>query len=88
MLSELVSLDPQDERFDAKMTVLIENVRHHVEEEEKEWFPRSAPPSAATGSANSANNSPPPNPTHPATPSACPAPTNDLRGTAVRVGDT
>ncbi|WP_419248496.1 hypothetical protein [Streptomyces virginiae] len=21
------------------MTVLMENVRHHVEEEEKEWFP-------------------------------------------------
>ncbi|MED7950453.1 hemerythrin domain-containing protein [Streptomyces sp. BE20] len=39
MLSELAGLDPKDERFDAKMTVLIENVRHHVEEEEKEWFP-------------------------------------------------
>jgi hemerythrin superfamily protein len=39
MLSELVELDPQDERFDAKVTVLIENVRHHVKEEEEEWFP-------------------------------------------------
>ncbi|MFD9461250.1 hemerythrin domain-containing protein [Streptomyces sp. NPDC060027] len=39
MLSELKDLDPADERFDAKMTVLIENVRHHVEEEETEWFP-------------------------------------------------
>ncbi|MFI8320506.1 hemerythrin domain-containing protein [Streptomyces sp. NPDC085529] len=39
MLSELVGLDPEDERFDAKMTVLIENVRHHVEEEESDWFP-------------------------------------------------
>ncbi|MDF9810854.1 hemerythrin domain-containing protein [Streptomyces sp. SPB162] len=39
MLSELAGLDSADERFDAKMTVLIENVRHHVEEEEKEWFP-------------------------------------------------
>ncbi|MFJ6509381.1 hemerythrin domain-containing protein [Streptomyces sp. NPDC091879] len=39
MLSELKSMDAADERFDAKMTVLIENVRHHVEEEEKEWFP-------------------------------------------------
>ncbi|MET7644331.1 hemerythrin domain-containing protein [Streptomyces sp. NPDC005426] len=39
MLSELKDLDPADERFDAKMSVLMENVRHHVEEEEKEWFP-------------------------------------------------
>ncbi|MEN3361359.1 MAG: hypothetical protein V7637_5341 [Mycobacteriales bacterium] len=39
MLSELVDLDPADERFDAKVTVLIENVRHHVEEEEQDWFP-------------------------------------------------
>ncbi|MCZ4120952.1 hemerythrin HHE cation-binding protein [Streptomyces sp. H39-S7] len=39
ILSELAHLDSADERFDAKMTVLIENVRHHVEEEEKEWFP-------------------------------------------------
>ncbi len=39
MLSELAGLDPEDERFDAKMSVLMENVRHHVEEEEKEWFP-------------------------------------------------
>lgn len=39
MLSELKGLDPVDERFDAKMSVLMENVRHHVEEEEKEWFP-------------------------------------------------
>jgi hemerythrin superfamily protein len=39
MLSELMNLDPSDERYDAKMTVLIENVRHHVEEEEQDWFP-------------------------------------------------
>jgi hemerythrin superfamily protein len=39
MLSELKGLDAADERFDAKMTVLMENVRHHVEEEEQEWFP-------------------------------------------------
>ena len=40
LLSELVDLDPRHERFDAKVTVLIENVRHHVEEEETEFFPK------------------------------------------------
>ena len=39
VLSELADMDPTDERFDAKTTVLIENVRHHVEEEEGEFFP-------------------------------------------------
>jgi hemerythrin-like domain-containing protein len=39
MLSELKGMDPADERFTAKVTVLIENVRHHVEEEEQAWFP-------------------------------------------------
>jgi hemerythrin-like domain-containing protein len=28
------------ERFDAKATVLIENVTHHIEEEEDDWFPK------------------------------------------------
>lgn len=40
MLSELRDIDARDERFGAKMMVLMENVRHHVEEEEKEWFPQ------------------------------------------------
>lgn len=40
VLDELEKLDPQDERFDAKVTVLIENVRHHVEEEEQDYFPK------------------------------------------------
>ena len=31
MLSELERMSPDDERFDAKVTVLIENVRHHVD---------------------------------------------------------
>lgn len=39
-LAELEKLDPRDERFDAKVTVLIENVRHHVDEEENEFFPK------------------------------------------------
>jgi hemerythrin superfamily protein len=39
VLSELEGMDPTDERFDAKVTVLMENVRHHVREEEGELFP-------------------------------------------------
>lgn len=39
-LSELDGMDPSDERFDAKVTVLIESVRHHVEEEEEDLFPQ------------------------------------------------
>ena len=35
-LNELEKLAPAHERFDAKMKILIENVRHHVEEEEGE----------------------------------------------------
>jgi hemerythrin superfamily protein len=38
-LSELEKLSPSDERFHPKVTVLIEAVRHHVEEEEGEMFP-------------------------------------------------
>jgi hemerythrin superfamily protein len=39
LLSELQTLNPADETFDAKVTVLIENVEHHADEEEQEWFP-------------------------------------------------
>ena len=37
---ELASMNPQDERFDAKTMVLIESVRHHIDEEEQDWFPK------------------------------------------------
>lgn len=40
LLAELEKMDPKDERFVAKTTVLIESVRHHVEEEEEEYFPK------------------------------------------------
>ena len=33
-------MKPTDERFDAKTTVLIENVQHHMDEEEQDWFPK------------------------------------------------
>ena len=39
LAAELVSMQPDDERFVAKTTVLIENVTHHIDEEENEWFP-------------------------------------------------
>src|SRR5687767_10984189 len=32
VLSELDDMHPSDERYTAKVTVLIENVRHHIEE--------------------------------------------------------
>ncbi len=40
LVMELAAMKPEDERFTAKATVLIENVRHHMEEEEQEWFPQ------------------------------------------------
>ena len=39
VIAELPEVDPEDERFQAKMTVLSELVEHHVEEEEEEMFP-------------------------------------------------
>jgi hemerythrin superfamily protein len=40
LCQELWELPASDDHFDAKMTVLIENVRHHIEEEEEDWFPK------------------------------------------------
>jgi hemerythrin superfamily protein len=40
LLHELEGLAPVDERFDAKVAVLIESVRHHVKEEEHGLFPK------------------------------------------------
>jgi hemerythrin-like domain-containing protein len=37
---ELAAMSAGDERFDAKVSVLVENVSHHIEEEEQEWFPK------------------------------------------------
>jgi hemerythrin superfamily protein len=37
---ELSAMPADAERFDAKTSVLIENVTHHIEEEEKDWFPK------------------------------------------------
>lgn len=38
VLEDLPNVDPEDERFHAKMTVLMELVEHHVKEEESEMF--------------------------------------------------
>jgi hemerythrin superfamily protein len=40
LVMELYGMKPDAERFDAKMTVLIESVTHHIEEEEQDWFPK------------------------------------------------
>jgi len=40
VLSEIDAMSADHERFEAKVTVLIESVRHHVEEEEEELFPK------------------------------------------------
>ncbi|HUR75041.1 MAG TPA: hemerythrin domain-containing protein [Sporichthya sp.] len=39
LCAELAEMTPDDERFTAKVTVLIESVEHHIEEEESNWFP-------------------------------------------------
>jgi hemerythrin-like domain-containing protein len=38
VIAEIPRVDPEDERFEAKMTVLQELIEHHVEEEEDEMF--------------------------------------------------
>jgi len=41
LLKEIRALKPADERVAAKLTVLKENVLHHVQEEEQQMFPKS-----------------------------------------------
>jgi hemerythrin superfamily protein len=40
LMEEIKGLTSEDENFDAKVTVLIESVRHHKDEEEREMFPK------------------------------------------------
>jgi hemerythrin superfamily protein len=40
VLSELDGMSPQDPGYDARVTSLIQDVRHHVEEEEGQLFPK------------------------------------------------
>lgn len=40
LIAELEDMSPGDEFYDAKYTVLAENVKHHIEEEESDIFPK------------------------------------------------
>lgn len=95
VLSELETMSAEDERFDAKVTVLIENVRHHVEEEEDELFPkvrdelgRNALNDLGDAMASAKKTAP----THPHPRSPDTPPGNLIVGTAAgvadRIGDT
>ena len=41
LIAELDALADDDEHFEAKFTVLAENVRHHIEEEETQMLPKA-----------------------------------------------
>jgi hemerythrin superfamily protein len=41
LISQLEAMDPEDELYDAKVTVLGEQIDHHVKEEEGEMFPKA-----------------------------------------------
>jgi hemerythrin superfamily protein len=41
LVAQLEEMDPGDELFDAKVTVLGEQIAHHVKEEEAEMFPKA-----------------------------------------------
>jgi hemerythrin superfamily protein len=41
LIAELQGMNPEDELFDAKVTVLGEQIDHHVKEEEGEMFPKA-----------------------------------------------
>lgn len=41
LINELKAIPEVNEQYEAKFTVLTENVEHHIEEEEKEMFPEA-----------------------------------------------
>ena len=40
LIAEIESMKPGEDKFDAKVTVLGEYIRHHVKEEQNEMFPK------------------------------------------------
>ena len=41
LIAQLEEMDADDELYDAKVTVLSEQIDHHVKEEEGEMFPKA-----------------------------------------------
>jgi hemerythrin superfamily protein len=41
LMQEMQPLEPDNPEYEAKFTVLMENVEHHADEEEKEMFPKA-----------------------------------------------
>jgi len=95
LLSELDKMDVEAENFAAKVTVLIENVRHHVKEEEDEYFPQVRDELGRKalnelGDAMASAKATAPTHPHPRSPSTPPANvvTGNVAGVADIVGDT
>jgi hemerythrin superfamily protein len=95
VLSEIEHMNPREESFDAKVTVLIENVRHHIKEEEGEYFPKvrkelGRKALVELGDAMASAKSKAPTHPHPRSPSTPPSNTaaNSMAGVVDRVEDT
>ncbi len=52
LIGEIAQLEPGDDAWLAKMTVLMENVEHHADEEEKDMFPKIRSHSGAAARAD------------------------------------